>query len=1034
MSRDEIATVELAGETADAVVWTPDGRGLGQVPFAARGSFVGRYVVLDPLGQGGMGVVYAAYDPELDRKVALKLLRPDRCGMSGAEARARLLTEARAMARLSHPNVVPVFDVETLDEQVVVAMEYIDGQTVDGWVRGAERSWREVVAVFIQAARGLAAAHDADLVHRDFKPNNVMIAHRTGTVRVLDFGLVQAQVRTTDEVGETGGRNTDDGESTDVPTTDRMTRTGMAMGTPRYMSPEQHRGRRVDAKSDQFSFCVSLWEALFGQPPFSGERASEIGKAAARGNIDPPPRRNVPGFVRDALRKGLSPTPNSRFGSMRELITALERDPARTRRRWLTASVGAVAVLGAGVGLGRIEPAPEVCTGADQAWAEVWNDDARAEMQAAFEGTASPYAQSAWSRVDARLQSYGKAWAHSHRDACEATRIRGEQSSTMLDRRMACLERSRAAARALVDVLTEANTAVVDNAVTAVDDLPPIAACETIDPTTRDPLVPDDPDDKEAADDLLASLARLRALLAAGRYDDAGPLAQSLEATARELDHGPLLAEILHEAGIAAFRLDEHDAAIAMLEEAEFTARGSEHDRLSPAVIGTLVYVLGYKMQRHEEALAWGRHGLAAARRLPNPAGARGELLMYLGNAHEGLAHFDEARDHYSQARTLLEQAYGKRHEKVARAVNNLGNVAQRTADPDEARDRYEEAAEIWARALGPEHPDAVIPLANLANIRARNGKIEEGRKMAQHVLDTWERAHGSMHSRLTIPLGTLAATSRDLHDWDAAVEHDRRALGIYEATMPPDHPLLGSPLYGLGMTHYWQGNWDDAMSFFERALAIYEKAYGPEHPRLCLTLGKLALTQIERTDRVAALPVCRTRPRDRRESVRRRQPQHRAPHVHQGNRPDGARTLGRRNPGLEADHRAPAGPHQVPPRRDRWPPLRSRASLRQARQERGRDHRARQRSRAPVRGLGPAGARCRDACLARGSLDLNTGLDCTSDIRVNPLRGRQSKHGPAPALRGSSPCCRRHAARSGRARALHWVVRRRGRFRRGRT
>jgi len=186
--------------------------------------------------------------------------------------------------------------------------------------------------------------------------------------------------------------------------------------------------------------------------------------------------------------------------------------------------------------------------------------------------------------------------------------------------------------------------------------------------------------------------------------------------------------------------------------------------------------------------------------------------------------------------------------------VNNLGNVAQRTADPDEARDRYEEAADIWAEALGPEHPDAVIPLANLANIRARNGKIAEGRTMAEHVLDVWKRAHGPNHSRLTIPLHTLAETSRDLEDWPAAVEYDKQALAIYRATMPADHPSHGGPTYGLGMTHYWQGKWDDAMTYFERTLEIYEKAYGPEHPRLCLTLAKLALTELER-DPNAALP-----------------------------------------------------------------------------------------------------------------------------------------------------------------------------------
>ncbi|WPB77086.1 protein kinase [Archangium violaceum] len=290
------------------------------------GAHVGRYVIEGLLGEGGMGVVYAARDPALGRTVALKLLRP---GGGGEEGRTRLVREAQAMARLSHPNVLPLFELGTEGGSVFLAMERVEGPTLAGWLRERERPWREVLAPFLQAGEGLAAAHRAGLVHRDFKPANVLVG-ADGRPRVTDFGLVRHEAAADEALpGDAGAGDT--GEA--------LTRAGAAPGTPAYMSPEQLAGREVDARGDQFSFCVALHEALYGIRPFDARARGE-----ARWSRVPVPRGpRLPGSVRAALERGLSLSPEARFPSMDALLVALAPPSGP---RWLP-----VVTVVAGLGL-----------------------------------------------------------------------------------------------------------------------------------------------------------------------------------------------------------------------------------------------------------------------------------------------------------------------------------------------------------------------------------------------------------------------------------------------------------------------------------------------------------------------------------------------------------------------------------------------------------------------------------------------------------------------------------------------------------
>jgi formylglycine-generating enzyme required for sulfatase activity len=294
------------------------------------GTRVDRYRILETVGRGGMGEVYAAYHPDLDRRIALKVVREE--GPGTAERRARLLREAQAIARLSHPNVIAVHDAGTFAERVYVAMEFVDGQTIDAWLAAGPRSWRQILDVFLAAGRGLAAAHAAGIVHRDFKPQNVMIG-RNGAVRVMDFGLARLAGGTTTATSpaESGVE-----PAAIAPESSNVTRAGTVMGTPAYMAPEQFRGEQVDARSDQFSFCVALYEALHGQRPFQGEHILSLSFSVTEGEIRVPTKTtNVPAWVRRPLLRGLRPNPAERHPSMDALIEAMEDDPAHKRRRRL---------------------------------------------------------------------------------------------------------------------------------------------------------------------------------------------------------------------------------------------------------------------------------------------------------------------------------------------------------------------------------------------------------------------------------------------------------------------------------------------------------------------------------------------------------------------------------------------------------------------------------------------------------------------------------------------------------------------------
>ena len=349
----------LAGDEADSNAAThkhdkisdrSDDSQVGKRPVLSIGDRVGRYLVLSSLGAGGMGVVFAAYDPQLDRKVALKLLRAN-LGANAKEARTRLKREAQAIAQLNHPNVVGVYDVGTTDDgDVYIAMEFVEGDTLTTWLKRWPRTWREILEVFQQAARGLMAAHSVGLLHRDFKPDNVLVGG-DGRVRVTDFGLARSLFLDDSNRGaitaQTNGRISQSTPAAGSPLQVDLTATGTVLGTPRYMPPEQLMGPTIDARADQFSFCVALYEALYNTHPLPGATSVSMLEHGEKA-LPPPEGTKVPAMLGRAVMRGLEKDRSKRFPTLGALMHELTPPPQRSPARFIAmAAVGALVVTGA---------------------------------------------------------------------------------------------------------------------------------------------------------------------------------------------------------------------------------------------------------------------------------------------------------------------------------------------------------------------------------------------------------------------------------------------------------------------------------------------------------------------------------------------------------------------------------------------------------------------------------------------------------------------------------------------------------------
>ena len=567
----------------------------------AVGATIGRYVVCGVRGSGAMSHVLEAEDPALGRTIALKIVR----GLDSA-GDERALREGRALARLAHPNVVSVFDVGTWSGGVFLAIELIDGVSVREWAR-TPRSPREIARVFAAVARGLAAAHRAGLVHRDVKPDNLVL-DANDRVRVIDFGLAIES----DSESQLGG-------------------------TPAYFAPEQRAKGTADARSDQYAFMVSLFETLEGKRP------------------EGPMKRRVPGWLRAIVERGLRVDPTARYPDMDAVAKALERGLAIRNR--VGVAVGAVALAAAGVtgivlARGGDAAAPSPCKGASDQLAAVWNAPRKQAIASAFEATKQPFAADAWRGVEQRIDRYGASWVAMRTEACEATRVRGEQSEELLDLRIACLRTRLVELRSLADLFAAADATLVSRAATAAGSLASLDECAD----GKALLAPVRPPRDPRAASLEDQLAVTRAQLAAGKLSEAIESSEAAVEAARKLDHAPTLARALFALGAAQHGSGDREAAEPTLREAVRAAEAGRLDTIKADALIVLFRLVGETSARVNEAIALAEDARAVVLRLDNDQVREARRLDNLGDVLRNAGRLDEALAAHRSAVAIRER------------------------------------------------------------------------------------------------------------------------------------------------------------------------------------------------------------------------------------------------------------------------------------------------------------------------------------------------------------------------------------------
>jgi serine/threonine protein kinase/tetratricopeptide (TPR) repeat protein len=824
------------------------------------GVYVARYRILDVVGTGGIGVVYAAFDEALGRNVALKLLRPNARNPNKLERRrARLIREAQALARLSHPNVVPIYEVGMFEDRVFLAMEYVEGSTMRRWLRRSERSWTDILDKYIQAGRGLAAAHAADIVHRDFKPDNVLVGD-DGRVRVLDFGLAtpvpdalatgrystvaldDAPMHKTNggarqlnsavprPIGQVGtgrlaepivtGLLTDStmaarGSPSRMPdasvpgrlaesVSSLITAHGKIMGTPAYMAPEQGRGEPIDARADQYSFCVSLGEALFGERPHGPPTATARIRLHRRLGERNSTGKDVPAEIQRALERGLSLHPVDRFPDMDSLLAELARKPAG-HRRWLL--VGAIPlVIGLGFAIGSLaSSAPDECVRDQAALEGVWDDRVRVQIGTRLTATDRAYADATWETVSRELDRWSSRWLDARVDACTDNKIH-EQSAVLFDMRMACLDRQLDALAAVTESLAG---------------LPIMPDMPDMQDEVAKPTIANDEAD-ELLETALAAVLELpdpsrceRLALVGGAMVHEGPP----EFDERLEDHRVLLARARGLLGLqSSAKLDE---ALTLVDQVVgLTAEQGMNSGIGTAHARDQALVAEAKLLRGQILAAAGK---------PDEAGHELRRALFIAQASGHDAVTIEA------CAALVDLAH-----MGAMGVPSSGSAREL----EHAADWVDLGRATLARIGGDLHLEATLRLANARLANAR-GEFQTALDEQARVLELREELYGPSHVEVAKVLVEQVQTKIQLGQHEAAELDIERALALLTAEFGITHPEVGIAHGHAAALARARADEAEAKSRLLDALAIFEIAYDEKHPRVIATYMEIAAVHV---------------------------------------------------------------------------------------------------------------------------------------------------------------------------------------------
>jgi eukaryotic-like serine/threonine-protein kinase len=853
----------------------------------ASGTLLGRYAVVRAIGRGSHGHVVAARDLELDRAIAIKFL----FGALDPRVRQRLQHEAKALARLSHPNVCRVHDVGEHDGRLYMVMELIDGPTLATWAAGP-RSTEDILAVMIAAGRGLAAAHAAGIVHRDFKPANVLIGS-DGRPRVTDFGQARGHVPEP-TASSLGGVALVEATSLDV----TVTRSGEWLGTPAYMAAEIFEGGDADARADQFSFCVALYELLFGERPFAGDTVLALAdnvlagrvRMPARGAVRPDGRRiAVPTGVRGALLRGLQRDREARFASMDALLDAITRP--RSRRPLQLVAALAVAAVGGGLA-GAADPASaphDWCGEVDRRIDGLWNPERERAIEGAIAATGLPWADDVTARLRGVIAPYVDELRSSERSSCEAQTdgsLVGEPAAA----RMLCLHRRHEELRGLLDLLERADAALVEHALQAADALPPIAACS--DARTQGPRWT--AADETAIYELDTAISRARISAEAWRDDAASAQAHTVIERAAalgqpwyEAEGQLLLARLLDRGG-------DTTAAESHFDGAFSAALAAEHHRVATAAAFGLASVLAGRGD-HTNALRWIEHATAASERagVHDPELAveldmgRGQIAYHHGDYATALVHFETvlaALDggsrragpvlldigiclanlgRYPEAivalrRSLVaeEQAFGTGHPGLLRPLNAMCHVETDLGEIDASVASCQRAIDILRASRSGPQPRLSSLYTNLGSAYFHGGRFDEAEHAHLAALDNAERAQpddATLLATIHNNLGVLYGERREL---DRAQQHYRLAHRLLGASLGADHPSTAMIETNLAIVLTQAARYDEAEALLSGSLTRMAARLGDDHVDLALSYAELARIHVAKGDHAGAVPL----------------------------------------------------------------------------------------------------------------------------------------------------------------------------------
>lgn len=776
----------------------------------ARGTGLGRYIILEPIGEGGMGEVYRAYDPELDRSVALKILSIEQTyDQTFEKAKSRLVREAQALAQLSHPNVVAVHDVGSVEEDVFIAMEWVEGQTLREWLVESKRSISEVLSVLQAAGKGLAAAHQAGLVHRDFKPDNVIVG-LDGRVRVLDFGLACAASEASDQdqnlIEQRLRELKEISSSSPSLLPSPLTRAGGILGTPMYMAPEQHLGRVADQRTDQFGFCLVLYEALYGVRPFAAKKMKDMVCNVIQHRLsDPPPDSGVPSWLRAIVVRGLSSKPEDRYPSMEALLAEL-LDPEevvrkqRAQRRRLVfvllvvlLGIGLPLVVWYGLKYKRVSNCMEVQT----ELVGIWDRPTQETMEQAFLSTKKPYSAGTWQRVQQIFEQYIHDWSLMRAQICEATWLSGTQSEELLDRKMDCLTQRLDEVRELGKVFLEADASVVEKAVVATSGLSSLQHCQDKERLYSRMELPA-PDAKRLVENLRQKLVEVRMLNKAGKYRKAHDKASQILKQAASLGYQPLSVEAMYWAGALKHSLGRSPKAVELLREAFWKAVDAKHLRYMVRIGNQLAWVITDGLSQYQKGLQWGETSKIGLRLLDKPTELMAQWHSTMGMVLFTNNDAEKSIKHYRKALGLYKELLGSENLMVGKLFNNIGYLFWGLGDFAQAQRYYRRALAVYHSSLGENHPMLAISHNNLGHIHWKEGRF------------------------------------------DQALVHFRRAGEIYKASLSPDHPRRASALNNMGYMFCKKKEYPKALEYLTQALEIWEKTLGKSHRRVSWPLAGL--------------------------------------------------------------------------------------------------------------------------------------------------------------------------------------------------